>query len=545
MVLVRSCPHNSTSVNTSHVQDVRKVPLRLIFCSQTIMETEYRTRRPHKKSRNGCLPCKQRRKKCDERRPCCTRCADRDLKCQYQSRQPQREDWLPVSPALSRSPSVLSIHGTGSLNAEQLELLRHYLTHTSQAIAYDNDDLYALQEGFPNLAFRSRALMNSILALAAICKCHDIISQPTVDERHRDEAHALLLIAEDRHRESLRRTQNDISNLHRECYDATLANAPLMVLYILANHSVRIQWAGTMPDIPTGFVPTQLQWVSLIRAAHLAYNGMLNDIDEPCEPCSDTNFGESFPPASPLYQLSPDPIIRVTSPEDGPVKPTSDLFLPILAATFQAAIKGLRMRAEVKRAEMPTDPGIAFSFVALRAFEAIADEVLHTNTNAIHSKLSPSSSYSSPAPPPPRSRLSYVSPWLRNYLARVTMATPTRPFRRTITAFVNRVPAEYLTLVQTSVEHLSDCRAVEDVVASEGLAVDIFAHWLVLVMLLDGVWWIGGIGVWELGRIVTIIGNKGLGSLQENNTWWPASMYRIYAELKKQVITEVGTEGHI
>lgn len=64
-------------------------------------------------------------------------------------------------------------------------------------------------------------------------------------------------------------------------------------------------------------------------------------------------------------------------------------------------------------------------------------------------------------------------------------------------------------------------------------------------MLLDGVWWIGGIGAWELGRIVTIIGNKGLGSLQENNTWWPASMYRIYAELKKQVVTEVGTEGHI
>ncbi|KAK0670882.1 putative transcriptional regulatory protein [Cercophora samala] len=502
------------------------------------MEPEYRTRRPHKKSRNGCLSCKQRRKKCDERRPRCTRCAGRGLSCHYQLRQPQGEEWLPVSPVQSCSPSTLSIHGTDSLTAEELELLRHYLTHTSRVIPYDQDDLYALQEGFPNLAFRSRTLMNSILALAAVCKCQDIISQTTVDEKHRDQAQALLLIAEDRHRESLRRTQNDISNLHRECYDATLANAPLMVLYILANHSVRIQWAGIMPDIPAGFVPTQLQWVSLIRAAHLAYNGMLSDTDQAPEPCSDTSPDESISPTSPVCQLLPDPITHIFSPEDGPTKPTRDLFLPILAATFQAALKGLRMRAEVKRAEMPADPEIVSSFVALQAFEAIADEVFAASTDVKNSNLSPSSGHPSPAAPPPQSRLSHVSPWLRNYLARVTMATPTRPFRRTITAFVNRVPAEYLTLVQSSVEHLFDGCAVERLVASEGLAVDIFAHWLVLVLLLDGVWWIGGIGAWELGRIVTVLGHKGLGKLQENTNWWPASMYNIYIELKKQVIAE-------
>ncbi|KAK4180719.1 putative transcriptional regulatory protein [Triangularia setosa] len=505
------------------------------------MEPEYRTRRAHTKSRNGCQSCKQRRKKCDERRPRCTRCVDRGLSCQYQSRQQQGGKWRPVSPVNSCSPSALSpIHGTDSLNPAELELLRHYLTHTSRVIPYDDDDLYALQEGFPTLAFRCRTLMNSILALAAICKCHDIMMQPITDEKHREQAKTLLLIADDRHKESLRRTQDDISNLHQECYDATLANAPLMVLYILANHSVRIQWAESMPGVPTGFVPTELQWVSLIRATHLAYSGMLRDTDQRLEPCPDTVSPASNPSISPLDHLSPDsPITHVVSPEDGPTKHTRELFLPILAATSRAALTDLRTRAETRRASMmQADPEVAFSFVALKALEDIADEVFKTNTDVINLKLSPSSGRPSLTPPPPQSRLSCVSPWLRNYLARVTMATPTRPLRRTITAFVNRVPAEYLTLVQFSVELLPECCAVEGLMTSRRLAMDIFAHWLVLVMLLDGVWWIGGIGAWELGRIVATLGDKGFGEAQGKTTWWPASMYSIYVELKKQVITE-------
>ncbi|KAK4195237.1 putative transcriptional regulatory protein [Triangularia verruculosa] len=503
------------------------------------MDPEYRTRRPHRKSRNGCQSCKQRRKKCDERKPRCSRCIDRDLSCQYQLHQQQTENWRPISPVQSRSPTaLLPAHETDSLSPNELELLRHYLTHTSRVIPYDDDDLYALQEGFPNLAFRCRTLMNSILALAAICKCHDILMQPIIDEKHREQALTLLLVADSRHKESLRQTQNDISDLHRECYDSTLANAPLMVLYILANHSVRIKWAETMPSVPTGFVPTQLHWVLLIRAAHLAYSGMLSDIDHQLELCPDTSPPADSPPTSPLGQLSPDPVNHVTSPEDGPRKHTRELFLPILAATSHAALTGLRIRAEARRAEMPADPEIEFSFVALKALEDIADEVFRPNTDVKNLKASHSSDQPLSTSPPPQSRLACVSPWLRNYLARVTMATPTRPLRRNITAFVNRVPAEYLNLVQLSVEALSECRVIEGLTPSQGLAVDIFSHWLVLMMLLDGVWWIGGIGAWELRRIVNTVGDEGFGEREGKTTWWPASMYNIYVELKKQVATD-------
>ncbi|CAI6093131.1 unnamed protein product [Clonostachys chloroleuca] len=40
-----------------------------------------RTKAPHRKSRNGCLRCKARRVKCDQRAPACSRCVDRGLQC--------------------------------------------------------------------------------------------------------------------------------------------------------------------------------------------------------------------------------------------------------------------------------------------------------------------------------------------------------------------------------------------------------------------------------------------------------------------------------
>ncbi|OJD15682.1 hypothetical protein AJ78_04100 [Emergomyces pasteurianus Ep9510] len=43
-----------------------------------------RLRRAHRKSRNGCLICKQRRVKCDEIKPSCTRCHRHGVPCRYQ-----------------------------------------------------------------------------------------------------------------------------------------------------------------------------------------------------------------------------------------------------------------------------------------------------------------------------------------------------------------------------------------------------------------------------------------------------------------------------
>ncbi|KAL7798216.1 hypothetical protein V8C37DRAFT_248969 [Trichoderma ceciliae] len=62
-----------------------------------------KTRRSHRKSRNGCSECKRRHIRCDERRPACTNCAIAERACSFPpSRQPQHQLSplpLPHSPA--------------------------------------------------------------------------------------------------------------------------------------------------------------------------------------------------------------------------------------------------------------------------------------------------------------------------------------------------------------------------------------------------------------------------------------------------------------
>lgn len=67
------------------------------------------------------------------------------------------------------------------------------------------------------------------------------------------------------------------------------------------------------------------------------------------------------------------------------------------------------------------------------------------------------------------------------------------------------------------------------------LAVEIFANWLVLVILLDDVWWIGGIGAWELARFVSVRHRPGweMCLWNRDRDWWPESMLEISRQLDK------------
>ncbi|KAI8685409.1 Zn(2)-C6 fungal-type domain-containing protein [Fusarium keratoplasticum] len=554
-----------------------------------------RSRRSHTKSRHGCVRCKQGRKKCDERRPQCSRCVDRNLPCEYarpakvvrnldSSPSPASSAWsqlqsltIPspnyahstvtlgstssVSPSLSPAPPSINVdvellqanaQQTSTLDATELELLSHYLSHTARSLAFDSQDLYALQVGFPNLAFRSKPVMSSILALAAVCKCNDMIVQSGTRQPDQDQLQKLLTLADEHHRESLRQTQADIP--YADHYDHIVANAPLMVLYASASRCVRIrlaQFSAQDDESCSDSGSTEWQWMSLIRAAHSAYTGLPSS-KQGAE--SSTNWAENLPTPSFTHQSF---ATETALAEDGPSRQTRDLLLPIIAATSGNALEKLRARAHMIEPiadmasweEMLNGDGILpqqteswsndihACLMSLDVLSDIMNEVFHPN-----SETSP---YSLPDSPP-FGQVSGVSPWLRKYLSRVTYSSPSKPWRRTIMWFLNRVPAEYLSLVQTSLDlvpngQIEPCLdpslGMQEINSVSQLAIDIFAHWLVLVMLLDGVWWIGGIGAWELGRVMSCMGNQDwLGRFQEKKEdWWPKSMYNIATEIRKHV----------
>lgn len=206
---------------------------------------------------------------CDELRPRCSRCSKRMYNCEYESPrgrsrlhfQPAFSDdhlslgsssphsassntLLPYSPSVNENCEILSMNSDSpsTLDATELDLFSHYLTHTSRNIPFDDLDHYALSVGIPNIAFKSRPVMSSLIALAAACKCHDLVKPNTsLEGRTVMEVQELLLLAERHHRSSLQHIQ--VAMAHSDCYDNILANAALMVLYASASHSVRVHLA--------------------------------------------------------------------------------------------------------------------------------------------------------------------------------------------------------------------------------------------------------------------------------------------------------------
>ncbi|OAX83412.1 hypothetical protein ACJ72_02232 [Emergomyces africanus] len=58
------------------------------ICGDQTNEPVYHPRKPHRKSRTGCVNCKQRRIKCDETKPQCQRCDTYGVDCIYSSPKP-------------------------------------------------------------------------------------------------------------------------------------------------------------------------------------------------------------------------------------------------------------------------------------------------------------------------------------------------------------------------------------------------------------------------------------------------------------------------
>ncbi|KAJ5785296.1 C6 transcription factor [Penicillium pulvis] len=458
---------------------------------------------------------------------------------------------LPCAPRVNASCATLSsdLDNYSTLDATELDLLSHYLTHTSQNIPFDDLDHYALSVGIPNIAFKSRPVMSSLVALAAACQCHDLVkSNTSLEEQTVIKIQELLMLAERHHTSSLQHIQ--VAMAQSDCYDNILANAALMVLYASASHSVRVHLATSAKrsgqKMPDQLLPQHSQWMSFTRAAHMASTAILDGIVE-----SMTNIHAKIHTPSPTINTPALPNQHLTgnvalSPQDGPTGKTRRLFLPLVVSTYTQALEILRGKAKSTAAlfelleastcnHLPLDACLK----ALSVLETCASDALSTKKTFER--------HNSPRfEPLELKHIKKVSPWVGEYMASVTSIKSPKALRRTIMSFLNKAPAEFLNIVQSMLDSSFAEAGIENMMSPNSpepqtpllnstrlLIMDIFAHWLVLVMLLDGVWWIGGIGQWELGRVIALI--KPQVSLHQpmdtRETWWPESMHCVKLEL--------------
>jgi hypothetical protein len=432
----------------------------------------------------------------------------------------------------------------------ELDLLSHYLTHTSKTIPFDALDLYALSIGIPNLAFNNKPVMSSLIALAAACKSHDIVKQSKtpLDSEVLIEVQKLLELAECHHRASLKHIQATVS--HSDWYDDVLANAALMVLYASASHSLRVHLAVTAKQrgqrLPTELLPQHSQWISFTRAAHTASTAILKNAMD----ASNRNQVMSIEAVS-THSSNNLSGTDVLSPQNGPSEHTERLFLPLVASTYSQALGRLSETADSISAHV----GRIASFDSdLRELD-VCLKTLPILRKCASDALSRRESGEGPESPrqeaPSFDGSSKVSPWVGKYMISVTSMQAPIALRRTIMSFLNAAQSEYLGIIQSILDlPIAEASPFENGMARDALnidipplnatqllAMDIFAHWLVLVMLLDGVWWIGGIGEWELGQVVSLMKTQELFHQvrDDTETWWPQSMYMVKLELGSSV----------
>lgn len=508
--------------------------------------------------------------------------------------------------------------------------------------------------------------MRSVLALAAICKCCDIIGQPSVSLEERSQVIQYLALADQYHMQSLREIQATLPD--SRTYDHVLANAAMMGMYGPGSHRIRI-WltkAATFGEQALyDFMPKQLQWMSLWRAVDLAYMGIVNDTSSSTgsneqqqntqKMGSPSSFHQAprsppeFMPSGSVFQSQPQYEYKITTRlERSKIPMISHPLYPILAATAWPALAKLRKVArEVSVIHVgnisnggirnlyygdpggvtpPSDPALQSCFTALSILaNVMSDTFSPSDASTTTPTTAPSQlTFQVDIDPARAGRLSEVSPWMRRYAASITALTPTKLPRRMIPAFIHKVPTSYLNLVtemisfvqagehptaqntttpatstptgsdlnldlgldldidmgmsstsvpwgvptphsnpysstSTSSPDTMDAATSQQLPSvAHQLALEIFAHWLVLMILNDTVWWIGDLGSWELGRIIDFrkkivqqlrsasssgdIG--GIGTYRciwsnqnqqvgEEDSWWPESMYEVSRQFDK------------
>ncbi|KAE8375386.1 hypothetical protein BDV26DRAFT_299801 [Aspergillus bertholletiae] len=142
-------------------------------------------RRSHKKSRNGCDQCKERRVKCDEKHPRCSNCTSRELVCTYlkiptvpapghtaravTSRPLDTPEAERLPPKNHDKQSISSVRpAEPNFSIRDLELMHKFSTETFQCLCGDQSDMDDWKILIPQQASQHTFLLYGILALASL-----------------------------------------------------------------------------------------------------------------------------------------------------------------------------------------------------------------------------------------------------------------------------------------------------------------------------------------------------------------------------------------
>lgn len=141
----------------------------------------------HSRCKTGCLPCRRRKKKCDELHPQCSACRRNGLKCEWSEKRgfqvtSMSQSSIPTPP----SPSQISSAQFGracELSPESFQLLQHYTSVT--AIEFPAFNQAPMHNPFINcvfpVAFQDELLMHAVLAVSGAHLSHRLANTASLE----------------------------------------------------------------------------------------------------------------------------------------------------------------------------------------------------------------------------------------------------------------------------------------------------------------------------------------------------------------------------
>ncbi|KAL2835323.1 hypothetical protein BJY01DRAFT_252790 [Aspergillus pseudoustus] len=575
-------------------------------------QSKFRPRRRHKKSRNGCMECKRRRIKCDEIKPSCSRCILTRQDCIYQPTSPTTQAqsaanaseqslepslFLPppsprsaVSPSPSPSyemPRLSPVPFVGPVQHFDFDttdagLYHHYLLHTSRTLTDNQQDFHALQICMPTLALRSKTVYHSILAVSAACMCCDMIyKDPPPDI---STVSNVLMTGYYHYNLASERLRELISRPSAANAEPLLAAPPLLVPFATSSQQIN-HWISSRSE---GQHPSQKLLATTPRDVIILSRGISATIRAlAAHPSSSSSSSSSSSlPTSPQSLLTEEldsmaiddynPLLTAPIPPLGTLPSSHNHpMYHIIKTTSEAAFAKLQDRIDsafifssspitttTNSQTQQVDPSIALSACA-SAFEFIS-----TLRSAVFppSHLAATGASSIPLPPcmtTTPSLPSSIPAWLASFTCRPSTPSPTTHMTRPFLSLFVHAPQAYLDLtlplldkrLEGPRQNTTPGGVHDELSVPEALALDIYAHWSVLMFLVsEESWFIGKLpeitlsgmlnrfGDDFVGRIwadtnttASSIASGGSGSEGAEGTvrgeWWPRSMLRIEREL--------------
>ncbi|KAL5332564.1 hypothetical protein BJX70DRAFT_404478 [Aspergillus crustosus] len=542
-------------------------------------QSKFRPRRRHRKSRNGCMECKRRRIKCDEMKPSCSRCILTRQSCiyppTYQSSSADDEAHITPTatglslslslPTPSRGPSpspspsferrVSPVYASSSSPSQHLDfdlsdtgLYHHYLQHTSRNLTQNIKDLYALQIGLPTLALRSKTVFHSILAVSAACMCCDMIAQdPPPDVSIVSQ---VLMTGYHHYNLASERIRDLISRPTAAKAGPLLAAPPLLVPFATSsqqiNHWISSRMAGQQPVKRLSTTPRDVIIITRgIRATLEALKaGDISPSTSPSPTTPQASFEDLEIDDDPPAIFDPVNLIPMSPP---PLSHSHPMY-PIIASTSQPAFANLQSRLDAAIL-YSTGPNEALSSCAA-AFTILSDIRSGTFSPSLSSLFQNTSITNPPVISHP-----HIPPWLLTLTARPDPPSQTEPLTRPFLNFLVQVPQGYLDLVLPLLDQRLEGPLAKqlrqnlplELSQTQALALDIYAHWSVLMLLVEEEsWWIGNLADVTLAGMVNRFGgdfvgrafldsdtrDSGDGDAEgEGEGWWPKSMLGVSREI--------------